>query len=556
MLLALTMSYQVFARKYRPQSFDEVVGQDPTIKTLKNAITQNRLHHAYLFCGARGVGKTSIARIFAKSINCEKGPTTTPCQTCESCLDITKSKSLNVLEIDGASNTGVDDIRELREQAKYLPTSGTYKIYIIDEVHMLSTSAFNALLKILEEPPAHIIFMFATTEPHKIPITILSRTQKFDLKKLSTKGLIDHLKVIGNQEELKLEEEAYYHLARLGAGSVRDSLSLLDQVVSFCGNDPQTDEIFKMLGLTSKEILHNMLRALLNQNIDEALGLAQKIYSQGYDVKIFTEEMIRYFRDMMIYKETGDKYLELSDHEINLIKELSADIETTSLLYQFQILNKGISEIAYSDFPDLVFETLIIKIIKAGEIIPIEEIISSLDNPSINLEKKKPKLEEKPEIKAKNSSTEEKKPPKPQEISSKDKKCIDLDNWYLFFDFIQLKNPRLAAILGQSVPVRIENHHIDLGFEKDSIYQDMLKDRLDDLITQAYDYFGEKIKFNLVIKEEKSSILSPLDKKTLEEKRKIAELEKETLAHPMIKKAEEILGTKVKEVKILKSIGD
>jgi DNA polymerase-3 subunit gamma/tau len=243
------MSYQVLARKWRPQFFEDLVGQEHVSQTLKNAITSDRVHHAFLFTGARGVGKTSAARIFAKALNCQEGPTTKPCGVCPSCIEITKSQGIDVLEIDGASNTGVDDIRELRENIRYLPSQSRYKIFIIDEVHMLSINAFNALLKTLEEPPAHAKFIFATTEPHKIPITILSRCQRFDFKKIGLAPLQARLRYIVDQENIQIADSGLAVIARSGGGSMRDALSTLDQVIAFCGDQVGDDEIGSLLGL-------------------------------------------------------------------------------------------------------------------------------------------------------------------------------------------------------------------------------------------------------------------------------------------------------------------
>ncbi|MCK5783527.1 MAG: DNA polymerase III subunit gamma/tau, partial [Desulfobacterales bacterium] len=242
------MSYLVLARKWRPQLFDDLVGQEHVSQTLKNAITADRVHHAFLFTGARGVGKTSAARIFAKALNCQEGSTTQPCGVCPSCVEITDSRGIDVLEIDGASNTGVDDIRELRENIRYLPSQSRYKIFIIDEVHMLSINAFNALLKTLEEPPEHAKFIFATTEPHKIPITILSRCQRFDFKKIGMAPLQARLQYIADQEKIEITASGLAIIARSSGGSMRDALSTFDQVIAFCGDTINDDELQGLLG--------------------------------------------------------------------------------------------------------------------------------------------------------------------------------------------------------------------------------------------------------------------------------------------------------------------
>ena len=376
------MTYQVFARKYRPQSFDDVLGQEASVKTLKNAIAQGRLHQAYLFCGARGVGKTSLARIFAKSLNCERGSTPTPCQVCPACLGITQANSLDVLEIDGASNTGVDDVRELREQVKYLPTAGKYKIYIIDEVHMLSTSAFNDLLKTLEETPAHVIFIFATTEPHKIPVTILSRCQRFDFKRLSIPQLVSHLKNILARENIKVDEEGLLLIASCSEGSVRDGLSLLDQVISFCGAGANADQVREILGLANRALLFSMMEALLKEDVHRVLGQAKSVYDQGIDLKIFSEGLLEIIRHCLVISEGGDEFVDLAPGEKEQIKKMVPLATAPKYLMLFQILARGVEELARSDFPKMVFETTLLKMLRAKELMSIPEILERLEGGS------------------------------------------------------------------------------------------------------------------------------------------------------------------------------
>ena len=281
------MSYLVLARKWRPQLFDDLVGQEHVSRTLKNAITADRVHHAFLFTGARGVGKTSAARIFAKALNCQEGPTTQPCGVCPSCVEITNSRGMDVLEIDGASNTGVDDIRELRESIRYLPSQSRYKIFIIDEVHMLSINAFNALLKTLEEPPEHAKFIFATTEPHKIPITILSRCQRFDFKKIGLVPLQARLRTIADQENIEIADSGLAMIARSGGGSMRDALSTLDQAIAFCGNRVGDDELQSLLGLVSRALLLETIKAILERDPGELLALVQKVDGHCHSFRKF-----------------------------------------------------------------------------------------------------------------------------------------------------------------------------------------------------------------------------------------------------------------------------
>ena len=277
------MSYQVFARKYRPQNFDSVIGQEHITQTLKNAIEQNRLAHAYLFVGPRGTGKTSTARILAKALNCVKGPTINPCGVCDVCLEIAQGNSLDVLEIDGASNNGVEQVRELRENVRFAPTRGHYKIYIIDEVHMLTTAAFNALLKTLEEPPEHVKFIFATTEPQKVLATILSRCQRFDLRRIPAPLISKHLQHIASEEQFILEDAAAQSIAKGAEGGLRDAESMLDQLVAFCGDRITEQDVLSIFGFTAQQTVSNLCGMILTGNASQALEMLYEQSESGKD---------------------------------------------------------------------------------------------------------------------------------------------------------------------------------------------------------------------------------------------------------------------------------
>lgn len=299
------VSYRVFARKYRPQTFQDVVGQEHITKTLQNAIQQDRVAQAYLFVGPRGIGKTSTARILAKALNCEQGPTPEPCGKCSSCLEIAEGNNLDVIEIDGASNNGVDHIRSLRENAQYTPAKSRYKIYLIDEVHMLSTGAFNALLKTLEEPPEHVKFIFATTEAQKVPATITSRCQRFDLRRISDEAIAKHLLFIASQEAVDLAETAAYAIAKGADGGLRDAESMLDQAISFCGNTIHAADILEVFGFTSEEIIADLAQKLLTCDVQGALEIAAEQEEAGKDPTRLVEHLISFLRDLLIAQATG-----------------------------------------------------------------------------------------------------------------------------------------------------------------------------------------------------------------------------------------------------------
>jgi len=298
------MSYIVFALKWRPKNFDEIVGQNTVVATLKNAIQKNRLAHAYLFAGPRGVGKTSTARILAKALNCKGGPTVNPCSVCPACIDIAGGRSLDVIEIDGASNTGVENIRDLRESVKFAPVSGKFKIYIVDEVHMLSDSAFNALLKTLEEPPPYVKFIFATTLPHKVIPTILSRCQRFDFRRISVMEAIAQLERIVREEKIEIDKEVLFAIAKSSDGSLRDAESILDQLISFTKDEVSLEDVISMLGLVEQDTLFGIADKIINKDARGALELFNNIIDRGKDMGNFLTNLIEHFRNLMIAKIT------------------------------------------------------------------------------------------------------------------------------------------------------------------------------------------------------------------------------------------------------------
>ena len=296
------MSYLVLARKYRPGNFSDIIGQEHVVRTLENAIRMDRVHHAFLFTGARGVGKTTSARALARALNCDKGPTSDPCGECPSCREITQGISPDVIEIDGASNRGVGDVRELRESVRYLPSKGRYKLYIIDEVHMLTTEAFNALLKTLEEPPEHVKFIFATTEPQKIPVTILSRCQRFDFRRVGLPVLVEHLRGILAKEGVELSAGALTTIAREAQGSVRDAMSLLDQVLSYAGEELNDAAVTQALGVVDRQAIFELADAIFSRNAPKVLDSVAEVEARGHDLSDLVTLLVEHLRDVMVVK--------------------------------------------------------------------------------------------------------------------------------------------------------------------------------------------------------------------------------------------------------------
>jgi len=374
--------YQVIARKYRPQKFKDVVGQEHVTDTLSRAIEQNRIAHAYLFCGPRGTGKTTIARIFAKCLNCTGGPKVDFDDSDPKCLEITEGRSLDVLEIDGASNNGVEQVRELRETCKYAPASSKFKIYIIDEVHMLSTAAFNALLKTLEEPPAHVKFMFATTDPEKVLPTILSRCQRFDLRRIPTALISKQLTEIATKEQVKVDPLALHAIARGAEGGMRDAESALDQLISFCGEKIEEADVLSMFGLTAQGKLLELARAVLNGEVETALRQLHDLANQGKDLGRLLSDLLNHFRNLLIFQVSrGDlNMLEISEVEAVSLREQVKMASTEGFTRIMEVLADAEMRLRDAASKKILVEVTLIKAIEAKRAVSLDAVLKQLEN--------------------------------------------------------------------------------------------------------------------------------------------------------------------------------
>ncbi len=466
----MEQSYLPLFRKYRPQSFQDIVGQPSLVKALTNAIELNRIANAYLFCGPRGTGKTSSARIFAKSLNCEHGPTVNPCQKCASCVDITNASGLDVIEIDAASNRGIQDAKELIAQARYAPISGKYKIFIIDEVHMLSTDAFNALLKTFEEPPKNVIFILATTEPHKVLETIVSRCQRFDLRRITTSDIVKRLREISDKENIKITDDALFTIAKNVSGGLRDSLALLDQV-SILGikEEISKDLIEELLGKINTDTLCKLLQNILNQNIEETLLLVEKIYSKGNEPANLTENFIDFLKNTVLVLNSKDPqnikdFTVLIQEDIEKIQSLNLDKE--KVLEILNIMIEYYKEIKTSTNPYLWFELACIFSAKS-------------DMPKISIKNIEPKTQTINQAIKLQAPIEEIKPRQPKEANpeeenvcakSEEKEPVLQDSAEIWLNILSKISslPTKALYSGTAKLVKIENNKITLGFTHDN----------------------------------------------------------------------------------------
>jgi DNA polymerase-3 subunit gamma/tau len=359
------MAYQALYRVWRSQRFDDVVGQKAITQTLKNAIVQKKTSHAYLFTGPRGTGKTSAAKIFAKAINCKHSVDGEPCNECETCRAITEGRLNDVIEIDAASNNGVEEIRDIRDKAKYAPTQADYKVYIIDEVHMLSTGAFNALLKTLEEPPQNVIFILATTEPHKIPLTIISRTQRFDFKRISTQDIVEHMAYILKQINVSYDEQALYVIGRAAEGGMRDALSILDQTISFSDEKVTVSDAMQVTGSLTYEMMDQYIANCVQGDVEQALETLEKILSSGKEARRFLEDLLLYCRDLLMFQQAPNLLKEKAGHLTDNFKELAGKTAAEKIYQMIHILSDTQNDIRFTNNANIYLEVATVKLAKS-----------------------------------------------------------------------------------------------------------------------------------------------------------------------------------------------
>jgi DNA polymerase III subunit gamma/tau len=483
------MSYVVFARRYRPQNFDQIIGQEHISKTLKNAISENRVAHAYLFSGPRGVGKTTTARILAKALNCKEGPTPSPCGKCPNCQEITAGSSVDVMEIDGASNRGIDEIRSLRENVKFAPAASRYKIYIIDEAHQITDAAFNALLKTLEEPPSHVVFILATTEPQKIPITILSRCQRYRFRLLSSKEITGTLERIISTEKLKIEQAALQVVTNASGGSLRDALSLLDQAVSFISGEVTAKDVQELLGFLPAEIISSATEALSGRDAAKILEIVKDVNNQGYNLLQFVRDLREHLRNLLLFK-LNPSVLEITEEEKSRLDKQQALFTPAWLVRSGHLLSKAHDEMRWSEQPRVILELFLLKLVQPY--VDADELLERLE--------RMPRDTTPPAAKsvAEAAGSYEAKEPAPSEPAAADPSLSAA--WGEVIAEFQKQFPLRIHLLSGTTPVEIKGSSIFISANNKFQEQGINLNKLI-IETIAEKKFGKRLGLNVIVNE-------------------------------------------------------
>ena len=501
------MSYQVLARKWRPQTFAEIVGQGATAETLKNAISQNRIAHAYLFAGARGVGKTTTARILAKALNCRQGPSVNPCNDCASCREVTSGQSIDVLEIDAASNRGIDEIRELRESVRYRAARDRYKVFIIDEVHMLTTEAFNALLKTLEEPPAHVVFILATTELHKVPGTILSRCQHFNFRAISTREIFERLELIAGEEQIRIEERALSAIARASEGSLRDGESLLDQAISLCGQEVREEQVRDLLGVVPQQLLEDVADAVIARDTRQVLALVDQVLASGRNAQQLVRELMGHFRNLLMVKIAGkdSRLVSAPSEDLARLQTVSAQLSEEDLTRFFQILVATDGELRGSTHPRLHLELGLVRMVQAKRLAALEELLAAFSGGAIPEKPEPPATTGSPQSAPSPPSPifQDSGPPSPAVAAT----LLDRVREAAFND-----SPLVASLLGKASDATVAGDEIRVRFaagERGS--RELLQDDENRKVIEraSTKLEGRPLKVSLLVDEEQPSLEAP-----------------------------------------------
>jgi len=556
------MSYLVLARKYRPKVFADVVGQDHVIRPLVNALKSGRTAHAYLFAGARGVGKTTVARLLAMALNCRAEDFQPPCGRCDSCVEIREGHAVDVFEIDGASNRGINEIRELKETVRYFPSKGRFKVYIIDEVHMLTKEAFNALLKTLEEPPAHVVFIFATTEAHKVLPTILSRCQRYDFKRIGLKDIVARLEEIAQKENIRVSPFALRLMARESEGSLRDALSLFDQVIAYTGLDVADEAVAEALGLIDQTLIAQLARAILTRDASQALDLVDQAYNFGYDAKDFALQMLEYFRALVVAKVAGEpeKILDVLDEELVELKQTAAESDLETLHFHFNAWLDLQERLHRTSQPRLVLEAQVVRLAQVEPLVPLAELAARLETLLDSLRHDKaaapggsrsssapapvrsggfsPSYSEADRRDDQASAPAE--PPRPPADHAS-----GLKDWAGFTKLLKVQGPFLLNILEKGEIRRFAPEAVEVVFAEKNMADLVDSSRL---LTFLTGFFGKRPKLEIKVLPEGGITETPkAGPETFGDKKK-ENIETEILNHPLVQEAKQVLSGEIIEV--------
>jgi DNA polymerase-3 subunit gamma/tau len=545
------MEYRVLARKWRPQVFKDVLGQDHVVQTLSNAIRLNRVSHAFLFSGPRGVGKTSVARILSKAINCVDGPSEIPCNQCVHCREITEGISLDVREIDGASNRGIDEIRELRENVKFSPISCRYKIYIIDEVHMLTREAFNALLKTLEEPPPQVIFIFATTELHKVPATITSRCQCHDFRRISLKEIAGNLRKISDAEDIRISDTGLAWVAESADGSMRDAESILDQVISYSGQEIQDSQIEELLGLSDRRFLYRISEAVLARNAASCLHILNEGYYAGLDIAYFYQMLLAHFRNLLMVKilENDTSFLDLSKDDVEKVKQQVKEISGDTLQRLLDMLIAEEKNIRRSQSARISLETVLVRMAHLEPLVPIDEILTRMEDLEQRLTQNKGDSSPRP------SSTKPNSLPRKGDTATAPStevqgSATSENRWEALKSYIREHSAPLSSKIEPGRFISFENGCLTVGFPQDYVFLDEInaaakKKQLEEL---ARTYFNEEIRIMIrPLNDGECNGAKPSNGRR--NGKNMYDVKREALNHPLLKKVMDVFGNaQVREV--------
>lgn len=526
------MTYRVLPLKWRPKRFEEIIGQDTVIRTIMNAISMGKIANAYLFAGPRGVGKTTTARILARALNCEKGITPEPCNTCPICVDINAGHFMDVLEIDGASNRGIDQVRELREAVKYSPSRGRYKIYIIDEVHMLTTEAFNALLKTLEEPPSHTVFILATTELHKVIPTVQSRCQRFEFRRIPPATIFNKLKEISEAEGLDVEDEALRLIARYADGSLRDAIVFLDQMISFSKGRIREEDVRELLGISGKSFPFLILRAIVKGNAADAIDALNRAFDGTSDIKFLYRTILEHLRDLLIYKISGEKGdIFLSQEELKELGQLASSISTEDAHRYLTLALSSEFEITRTSFGKEALEALLVKLCTVKKIAPLDDILNRLEaiEKALQIQKERTHPEESPH---------------PQEIIKEEKTIENYSKgWDDLLKFIRENKPTLLdTIISAKEIIEGEEGIINLPVQDFLVYREN-----EEFIRKAFrEFLNREVRIVSVKRNDIHEKGGEGERESDLERR----IRKEILEHPAVVEAIKVFEGNVEEVKI------